>query len=109
MKDSDIYSLFGNLLDNAIEAVSALDDGKRIIGLRVRAVGDLLSINAHNYYENKLTLDNGIPETTKKDKQYHGFGLKSIQYVCDKYGGDLSINTQNNVFTVNILFPLATN
>ncbi len=109
MKDSDIYSLFGNLLDNAIEAVSALDDGKRIIGLRVRAVGDLLSINAHNYYENKLTLDNGIPETTKKDKQYHGFGLKSIKYVCDKYGGDLSINTQNNVFTVNILFPLATN
>lgn len=106
MKDSDIYSLFGNLLDNAIEAVGPLEDGKRIIGLRVKTVGNLLSINIHNYYDKCLTFENGFPETTKKDKQYHGFGLKSVQYICEKYGGDLSINTQNNVFTINIMFSL---
>lgn len=106
INDSDIYSLFGNLLDNAMEAVSGLEDGKKIIGLRVRAVGDLLSINVHNYYDSDLKFENGIPETTKEDKKYHGFGLKSISYVCDKYGGDLSITTQNNIFTVNIMFPL---
>ncbi len=107
MKEEDIYSLFGNLIDNAIEAVQSLEDGKRIIGLRIKAVGTMLSVNLHNYYEKELTFDDGIPQTTKSEKEYHGYGLKSVRYVCEKYGGDLSINADNKVFTVNILFSLA--
>ena len=104
MKEEDIYSLFGNLLDNAIEAVQSLEEGKRVIGLRIRAVGTIISVNVHNYYEQNLTFEDGIPQTTKSDKEYHGFGLKSVQYICEKYGGDLSINAGKNVFTINILF-----
>ncbi len=104
MEDEDIYSLFGNILDNAVEAVQSLDADKRIISLRVRAVGNIVSVNVNNYYEKKLAFEDGIPQTTKPDKRFHGYGLKSVKYVCDKYGGDFSINTDNHQFVINILF-----
>lgn len=109
MKDEDIYSLFGNIIDNAIEAVQQLEEGKRVIGLRVRAIDSLLSVNVHNYYEKELEFENGMPKTTKPEKEYHGFGLKSVRHVCDKYGGDLSINADHQVFNVNIMFSLDKN
>lgn len=106
MREYDIYSLFGNLIDNAIEAVLPLDESKRVISLSVRAVGNLLSVNLHNFYDNDLKFENGLPVTTKPDKNYHGFGMKSVEYICSRYGGDLSISTENNVFNINILFPI---
>lgn len=106
MREEDIYSLFGNLIDNAIEAVLPLEEGKRTIGLRVKAADTLLSVNVHNYYEHDLRFVSGMPETTKAEKEYHGFGLKSVRYICGRYGGDLSINTEGGIFNINILFSL---
>lgn len=106
MREDDIYSLFGNLIDNAIEAVLPLDSGKRVISLSIRAVKNLLSVNLHNFYEKELKFENGLPVTTKSDKNYHGYGMKSVEYICSRYGGDLSISTENNVFNINILFPI---
>ena len=41
---------------------------------------------------------------TKGDKRFHGYGVKSIKFVCDRYDGDITIKAENNVFTMNILF-----
>ena len=106
MSEDDIYSLFGNIIDNAIEAVQKLDEGKRVIGFKVRAVQNLLSVNVHNYYDKRPEFVGGIPQTTKEDKNYHGYGMKSVQYICAKYGADLSITAENNIFNINILFSL---
>ena len=107
MKDSDVYSLFGNALDNAIEAVVKLKDkSQRVIGLKVCAVGDMTSINVKNFYDGKIEFNkDGIPDSTKIDNGFHGFGLKSISVIVDKYGGSLSIVAQNGVFNLNILLP----
>lgn len=106
MREGDIYSLFGNLIDNSIEAVLPLEESMRVITLKIIAVENLVSVNLHNYYEKDVNIEfeNGLPQTTKSDKRYHGYGMKSVKYICDRYNGDLSINAANNVFNINILF-----
>lgn len=106
MAEEDIYALFGNIVDNAIEAVVKADPSKRVISLLVKTVNDLLVVKETNYYDDDIRFVNGIPQTTKPDKQYHGFGIRSIQYICERYGGDLTIKAENNVFELNILFFL---
>lgn len=106
LSDSDIYSLFGNLLDNAIQTVINLEPDKRVIGLTVRSEGDLLSINSHNYYAGEIKMEQGLPVTDKEDRRYHGFGVKSMVLIVEKYGGTISFDARDHVFNLNILFPL---
>ena len=48
----------------------------------------------------------GLPQTTKGNNGYRGFGLKSVQHTVGKYGGNLTIGTEDGCFTLKILFPL---
>ncbi len=105
MAKEDIYALFGNMLDNAIEAVKNADDDNRTIMLNIKAVGEMLVIRESNYFGEPIAFEDGLPVTSKQDKRYHGYGVKSIRYVCDRYGGDLTVKAENNLFTMNILFP----
>lgn len=106
IKDMDVYSLFGNLLDNAIQSAVNLDPEKRYVGLNVKAKGKLLSISSHNYYNGEIQMCNGYPVTANPDKRYHGFGTRSMMLIVSKYGGTIDFIAENGVFTVNILFPL---
>ena len=109
MSDADIYSLFGNLLANALNSVMKLEEEQRIISLHIKARGKLLSINSHNLYAGEVYLNKGIPQTSNADKTTHGFGIKSMQMIVNKYGGTMTFNTENQTFNVNILFPLPDN
>lgn len=106
MNEGDIYSLFGNLVDNAIEAVCELEEDMRTIGIKVNVCDDELVINETNYYEKPLIYENGVLQTTKPDKKYHGFGFKSIKYICDKYGGSIIVDTHDKIFDITIKFPI---
>lgn len=106
MKDTDIYALFGNLLDNAIEAVRSLKKEERTIGVVVKTVNGVITINVYNSYAGKIKYEGGLPITTKKEKANHGFGLKSIRNIVIKYGGQMRITTENGVFDVRIIFPV---
>ncbi len=103
---ADLYSLFGNILDNAIESVSGLKDHeKRIIGLTVQNTGNLITIHSENYFDHPVRIKDGLPETTKQDTRYHGFGLRSIQLIAEKYGGSLSVFIDGSIFNLNLLIP----
>ncbi len=104
MSDPDLYSLFGNLLDNAIEAVSKLEEDKKIISLSIKKQQSFLIINIHNYYQGTLEFKDTLPKTTKADSKYHGYGMKSIQMIVDKYAGEMSLTTDKSVFNLNIIF-----
>lgn len=106
MSEPDLYSLFGNLIDNAIEAVEKLSDDKKIISLSVKKNKSFLVINIYNYYDGVIEFSDKLPKTTKADSKYHGYGMKSIQMIVDKYHGEFSLTTDKNVFNVNIIFPL---
>lgn len=110
MEDTDVYTLFGNALDNSIEAVMRVEDGeKRVIGLTVRAVGNMTALNIHNSYEGTLVFEKGLPKTTKADELFHGYGMKSIKLIVEKYGGNLTVTAKNNIFNLDILFPAKIN
>ena len=106
MKDYDIYSLFGNALDNAIEYVLNLEEEKRFIRLNVKIIGENLLIHMENYFSGELIYDNGLPKTTKEDKDYHGFGLVSMKTIIENYHGDLFIKNKDNLFILDILIPI---
>lgn len=103
----DLYTMFGNALDNAIESVMREEDvPKRII----QAVGyreqDFMLIRVRNYCGQPPLLIDGLPKTTKEDDGYHGFGLKSIRSTAEKYGGEIAIETGANFFSLQILLPI---
>ena len=104
MAEEDIYSLFGNIIDNAIEAVTPLEEGKKIIHLKITKTGNMISISAKNSFEGEVKIINGLPQTTKNDSTHHGFGLKSIKMICEKYHGTLNFQTLDNCFNINLLF-----
>lgn len=107
MSTLDIYALLGNALDNAIESVSRYaDKDKRIISLTICAVGDFLSIQINNYCEDNVVFTDGLPMTTKRNKDYHGFGMKSMQHLAKKYGGSMATSIADNMFTLQILLPM---
>lgn len=106
MEVMDIFSLFGNILDNAIECETKLPPETRFIHLSVRAVNQLLLIHVENHFEGALELRDGIPLTTKDDKDYHGYGMLSIRRIVEKCGGNFEISTEDQLFQIDIMLPI---
>ena len=104
MSEEDIYSLFGNALDNAITAVEQLPVLQREIKLRIKNWGDVVSIRVENKFTGKIRLEDGIPVTTQKDTRYHGYGILSMQMITEKYNGKLDIDINEDSFVLNIVF-----
>ena len=103
------YTLFGNIIDNAVEAVKPLPLEERVISLSCREEGDVLVIEESNYFSGGLKLDHGLPATSKGDSSRHGFGTKSIQYIAAQHGGTMDIRVADNMFFLTIRFPLGKN
>lgn len=106
MTTVDIYTLFGNTLDNAIEASRRLSDIKhRVISASSRNQSGMLTIEIENYYESILQDEKGKFITSKSDSQNHGFGLNSMGRIVARYGGHMAISTDNNIFRLVMMFP----
>ncbi len=109
MKAMDICSIFGNALDNAIESVLRIKDKeKRLIHVTVSQLNGFAMIRIENYYEDILQPNGEDYLSTKQDKKYHGYGIKSIRYTADQYDGAVYINTENNWFDIKIAIPIKT-
>ena len=104
----DLSSVFGNILDNAIECeLRIADKSRRLVHLMVYSRKDLLFIQCENYCDAPPVLEeDGLPKTTKADPDRHGYGLKSIRYTAQKYGGSMSINTRDGWFELTVVIPL---
>lgn len=104
LSDGDISVLFGNLLDNAIEACERMQDGKRWILFRLRKQRQLLFVEISNSIGDRPKTENGVLLTSKKDKRLHGYGLKSVNNIVEKYNGVFSYSIKEQVFKVNLSF-----
>lgn len=99
----DISTIFGNALDNAIEACEKVAEEERFITLKAGERNHFLVI----HMENSAIQGERGKNTTKEDTFLHGFGLKNIQRAAEKYGGQCKRNFQNDVYLLSILIPIA--
>ncbi len=110
MSAAEIYSFFGNALDNAIEAVRQIDDaGARSISVVVRRAAGVVSIHVENRFAAGSAPAfgaDGFLATSKKDQVNHGFGVRSMRLCVERYGGTLATLVQGNTFHVNAMIPV---
>lgn len=103
----DLYSILGNAMDNAIEAVEKFQEKeKRQIDVQVYRQQNFLVIHIINPIAEKVVYEGGMPITTKGDKNYHGYGLRSIKHTVKKYDGYLNISEEDGCFSLKILIPI---
>ena len=106
MNPMDISALFGNALDNAIEGAEKIPDShERLIHLEVDKQKSFVRIYVENRYIGKIRFRHNLPLTTKADTNYHGFGIKSMSSIAEKYGGSIQANAENGWFKLSILIP----
>ena len=108
--DFDLCVIFANALDNAIEyEVQIADPAKRLIHVTVSSRRDFVLLRFENYCQDSLRFREGLPVTTKKDKSNHGYGLKSIRFVAEKYGGIVTVKQEREWFVLQVLLPIRGN
>ena len=106
METIDIFAIFGNALTNAVESVSQIEEpDKRMISVLSFVRMDVVFIQFENYYESEIIRHGELPESTKDRDGSHGYGLKSIRYSVQKYGGYMTIDTEENIFRLQISLP----
>lgn len=102
----DLYTLIGNALDNAIESAGALPDPElRTIGVSIFARAGMRFIQIENCYQGELIFEGGLPCSTKEHNGYHGFGLKGIRQIAEKYDGFLTVQAKEGIFLLRVTFP----
>ena len=104
--ESDLFSLIGNALDNAIDYEMTVDEGKRFIRFSVKEFGSMIFMRIENYFEGEIVLKDGLPVTTKEDKTAHGFGVKSMRMTAKKYKGEMIIEQKEGLFCLTFSFPI---
>ncbi len=105
MTPYDINALFGNALDNAIQCEEKISEDKRYIAISCKRMPGLIHISITNYIERPPVMDQeGLP-VTEGDKDYHGFGMRSMRQIAEKYGGNLRVTVTPNTFALGILLP----
>ncbi len=99
----DISTIFGNGIDNAIEASEKLSEDQRVILIKAGQVQNFVSILIENNCTDAAHADG---HTTKADKFLHGFGISNMKKAAEKYSGTCTTTQENGKFTLKILLPL---
>lgn len=104
LEDIDICNIFSNLIDNSIEGCNDMKEKK--IELEVKRQMGFIVIKIENTYqgEKKKNVNQELI-TTKEDGQNHGYGLKIVNSIVDKYQGQIEMEDKNNQFKIVILLP----
>lgn len=102
----DISALFGNALDNAIEGVEKVkNSNEKLIHLVVEKKKGFTSIFVENRYEGHIKFRHNLPVTNKQNTNIHGFGIKSMKNITEKYGGSIGAEAEDGWFKLQILIP----
>lgn len=103
IRSEDLCTVLSNLLDNAIEAIYKNDADRRTISISAGCSGECFFMKVSN--PTMMTGENNL-QTTKKDRRYHGIGLKNVRRCVERCDGTLIVTIENSMFTAEISMNL---
>ena len=104
MDGLDLYTLMGNALDNAIEATEKLPENQRFVSVKIQNKVGMTLVEISNPINQELNIVEGKLHTTKKDKEAHGFGMRSMKEIVKRYDGILEYKIYRNNFVLRLIF-----
>lgn len=100
IKDADLTVLFGNLIENAIDACENVQKDKRSIELKIhRPNAGSIVFSIDNTFDGNIKMSGNKFLSTKQNGS--GIGIESAKYVVEKYNGDMKIEINDNKFCVS--------
>ena len=99
--EQETCALFGNLLDNAIEACCLVKTEEKWIEIQINQSNQLLSIEVLNTFEIPCIRKQGVFETIKEERSVHGYGIKSMRRIVDKHQGLITYEEKEKIFILN--------
>lgn len=107
LDDIDLCIIFGNAIDNAIEACEKIQTTEsKIISIIIKQQNHILKILITNPVSEPPIIENNMIVTSKIDKGNHGLGLYSIKRTIKKYNGLCEISCKDNIFSINITLSI---
>lgn len=101
--ETDLCNLLGNLLDNAIEACGKCYDKQRVIEIKIRMFDSKYLIEVENTAPENALENNRSLSTTKSDPEHHGYGVKSIKSIAEKYKGMVDFSQTADKFRSTVV------
>lgn len=103
MEELDIYAFLKNTMDNAVEAVERVSAGQdKFISLTLRNEGGIVTLHEENPCGH-VEFENGLPQS-RRDSDYHGYGMKSMLRIANKYGGAVTASEKGGIFYLDAIF-----
>lgn len=113
LKNEDLCVIISNIIDNALCECHLIKeespDSGCLIQMKAKKVKNFLSILCENSIrksQEEFLKKQAVWETTKEDKRNHGIGIKNIKRVVQEYGGEVSFNIEDGMFSVSIIIPI---
>jgi hypothetical protein len=105
---SDISIIFGNSIDNAIQACDKMnnDEINKKLDIKIKNVKNFIVIKIINTKVNEIRVKNNKIISDKQNNFLHGLGINNINEVVDKYSGELVIDYTDFEFILTILIPI---
>jgi hypothetical protein len=104
VSDSDLCIVFGNCIENAIEACRKIEDGEKFIKIDAGLTGEMLTITIDNSFNGAVTEINGVFMSQKREGK--GIGISSVKAVVQKYNGVARFEAKGNVFQASIMLQM---
>ena len=106
IEELDIVALFGNLIDNAIEACARVDSIDKKICIYCNKIEEFIALKVINSSNNQYSFENGKLATIKYDKRNHGIGLISVKETVEKYNGKYTYKIEDGYYIANVVIPI---
>ena len=102
LNEKEICALFGNLLDNAIEACAKVEEDEKKISIRIEERKQMFFVEIRNTIKEVPVIRNNRLISHKKGNNLHGYGLKSVQRIVDAYDGIITYEIEESEFVASL-------